>query len=70
MNEIGEIGFLLLANLLFFGFLASIFWAIRSFFVNPSKSTKVNSSNLEQRIEIIDQKLDKIIKLLEDKENK
>ncbi|WP_077619509.1 hypothetical protein [Bacillus sinesaloumensis] len=65
MREIGDIVFLLLANIIFIAFIASIFWAVRSFFVSRTKESTVDSSYLERRIDLLEQKLDKIIDLLE-----
>ncbi len=70
LRELADVGFLLLAYLLFIGFIAAIFWAVRSYFVHPSKDSSINSRNLERRIDILEQKLDTIIELLENRDDK
>ncbi|WP_449536489.1 DUF4083 family protein [Ferdinandcohnia sp. Marseille-Q9671] len=66
MSEFSGVGFLLLANILVIGFVASIFWAVRIYFVKSSREPK-SHKELEERIDQLEQKLDKIIELLEKK---
>ncbi|SET51310.1 hypothetical protein SAMN05421676_105149 [Salinibacillus kushneri] len=72
METLGSFGWMLLINIVFIMLIAFIFYGVRSFFIKPKNDGyyhyyKRNKSgeNYDKELKNLNQKLDKIIELLE-----